>query len=198
MQRQFRTIGQLVLATVIGVSAVSTAAAGEPTWFGENKARGAWLVGVKTGNMDHEGTDRDAATNRGILLGYMFNRPVMGNGTASIEFEMTDTSDDGTFGPDSDQATSGVWNVESKAIYLAYRTAGTVYFKGKIGGVIADITNTRDTGPTANDKVEESQASLGAGVGMRLGQHANLELEWASSIGINDISYLSLGAMVNF
>lgn len=180
------------------VLAAAPALADKPTWFGDGPAQGKWMIGAKTGNMINEGTDYGDATNNGVVLGYTFARPVAGNGSASIEFEATSTSDDGRFGAASDQGAPGNWDVSSKALYVTYRTSGTVYFKGKLGGVIADIKRVKDSGPTPSDKVEESSASLGAGVGMRLGEHANLELEWASGIGINDINYVSLGAVVNF
>ncbi len=186
------------LFLVCAALAAGPALAEKPTWFGDGPAQGKWMIGAKTGNMINEGTDYGDATNNGLVLGYTFARPVAGNGSASIEFEATSTADDGSFGPDSDQGAPGVWSVSSKAVYFAYRTGGTVYFKGKLGGVIADIKRVRDSGATPNDTVEESGASLGAGVGMRLGERANLELEWASGIGINDINYVSLGAAINF
>jgi len=190
--------GRFMLAALLAAGFLSQPAmADKATWFGDNQANGAWLVGVKTGNMVHEATGYENTTSNGLMLGYMFNRPVMGNGTASVEFEAT-SSDDGRFDATSALGQTGKWNVKTKSLYFAYRSAGTVYFKGKVGGVVADIENVRDSGATDNDTVEESQISLGAGVGIRVTDNANLEVEWASSQGINDINYVSLGASLKF
>ncbi|NOZ10923.1 MAG: porin family protein [Gammaproteobacteria bacterium] len=190
----------LLLATlfVYGLATSLPTLAESPTWFGK-KATGTWMAGIKAGNMINEGTDFSDSSNVGLLVGYTFAKPIGdAGGSTSVEFEMTTSADRGTFGNNSALATTGKWDVESKALYVAYRSAGTVYFKGKLGGVIADITTERDSGATSNDTVEDAKVSLGAGLGMRISEKANIELEWASGIGENDINYVSLGAVFNF
>jgi len=177
------------------VFAISGAHAAESTWFGEQKAAGSWMVGLKYGNMEHEGTGMQRAKNSGYVVGYTFARPVAGNGTAAIEVEFTNTNDDGTFTSESFQGTTGTWQVDSKAIYMAYRSAGTVYFKGKLGGVTTEIDYKTSATTLQEDK---TQVSFGAGVGFRLTERANIELEYTGNIGINDISYVSAGVAVNF
>lgn len=190
----------LLLATIFtcGLAISAPTLAESPSWFGD-KATGTWMAGIKVGNMINEGTDFSNSSNAGLVVGYTFARPVgSAGGSTSVEFEMTTSIDKGTFGEESVLTTTGKWDVASKAIYVAYRSAGTVYFKGKLGGVIADVTTVRDSGATNRDTVEDAKVSLGAGVGMRLSEKANIELEWASGIGENDINYISLGAVFNF
>ncbi|HEC13649.1 MAG TPA: hypothetical protein ENI80_10475 [Acidiferrobacteraceae bacterium] len=195
--RQYKGL-LLIVFCVSGLGINTPTLADNPSWFGK-KATGTWMAGVKAGNMIHEGKDFSNSTNAGLLVGYTFARPVGGaGGSTSVEFEMTTNIDKGNFGSGSVLTTPGKWNVESKAVYVAYRSAGTVYFKGKLGGVIADVTTVRDSGATSNDTIEDAKVSLGAGLGMRLNEKANIELEWASGIGENDINYVSLGAVFNF
>ncbi len=185
----------LTLATLCLLSA--NAAAQQPTWFSDDRtAQGHWMLGFVYGDMLHEGNDFKDATNAGILAGYEFARPILGNGRAAVEFVYTDTSDDGTFGVDSRQATTGTWSLKTIGVYVAARTAGTIYAKGKMGVVVADIDYDRDTGILLQE--EESGASFGAGLGFRVNDRANIELDYTGSIGINDINYFSLGAMVLF
>jgi len=175
--------------------AAPVAFAGDGTWFGDSQASGQWMVGLKGGNMVNEKSGYGDAANRGVMVGYTFARPV-GPGHASVELEMNDTYDDGNVDLGLLIGGTGTWTVTSKALYLAYRTKGTVYFKGKLGAVIADYKQRPTDGPELTE--DDAATSLGGGLGMRLGKHANVELEYTGGIGINDINYVSLGANLNF
>jgi len=174
----------------------SAAQAADGTWFGDQKALGKWTVGVKVGNMVNEASGYKDATNRGVVLGYTFNRPV-GPGSASIEFEFTDTYDDGEIDLGYGLGGTGTWQVQTKAVYVAWRTDGTIYFKGKLGAVLADVKE-RATGVEEEISNDESGVGFGGGVGVRFGGHGSVEFEYTGGQGTNDINFASVGAQLHF
>lgn len=185
-----------LLTFFIGYALVGPAfSAEEATWFGQ-RATGKWMVGVKGGTVKHGNDDFDDANNSGILLGYEFSRPVGFNGTAAIEFEGTRSFDDGDIGPSSTVAApGGRWDVDTYGLYFAYRTPGTVYFKGRLGGIQSDVTSK-----FAGSRISEDDASLSgsAGLGVKLGEWGTIELEWTGDSGDNDIQFISLGGILQF
>jgi hypothetical protein len=171
------------------------AQAADGTWFGDQKALGKWTIGLKVGNMVHEADGYKDATNRGVVVGYTFNRPV-GPGSASVEFEFTDTFDDGEIDQGFGLGGTGTWQVQTKAVYVAWRTDGTIYFKGKVGAVLADVKER----PTDAQELstDESAIAIGGGVGVRFGGNGSVEFEYTGGQGINDINFASVGAALHF
>jgi opacity protein-like surface antigen len=188
-------------ACMITASALATASfaaqAAEPTWFGDQPAKGRWLIGVKTGLMKHEGADIDDATNTGFVFGYTFAKPIGKSGSASIEFEFTDTTDDGVFGADSFVGQPGIWNINTKAVYLAYRSGGTVYLKGKVGAVVGEAKFNTTSG-LGDVSFDHAQAAFGAGLGFRITDNFSAEFEYTFNQGKNDINYVSGGLYGQF
>ncbi len=189
------TMTRYVLTSLLGLALAGSAfGAEEATWFGQ-KASGKWMIGVKGGTVKNGNDDFDDANNGGILLGYEFARPIGFDGSAAIEFEGTSSFDDGDFGGASTFGTSGRWDVDTLGLFFAYRTPGTVYFKGRLGGIQSDVTTK-----TAGGNVSEDDASLAgsAGLGVKLGEWGNIELEWTGDSGDNDIQIISLGGVLQF
>ncbi|MDH3692249.1 MAG: outer membrane beta-barrel protein [Gammaproteobacteria bacterium] len=186
-----------VIAFLLGSSLFSfllnSASAGETTWFGQ-KAAGQWFVGAKVSNVQNgqSGFDGDAG-NAGIILGYEFAKAIAYRGKSSIELDITTSFDDGSFRPNI--GPSGDWDVDTVGVFFAYRTPGTVYFKGKLGLLSSDVEV--DVGPANNDQSDTSFA-FGAGLGLLLGERGNLELEVTGDSGDNDLTIISLGGFVRF
>ena len=163
------------------------------TWFGDT-ADGQWLAGIKYGSMTNDDpgfSDADAYT---LVLGYQFARPIYEQGSASVEFEFTDTDEANI----NNGINSGRWDATTLAAYIAYRTPGTVYFKGKIGLLHSDVK-------VEINEVDVSDGSdvafgYGAGIGLRLGaeQNINLELEWVGASGEQDLSHVTIGGQYLF
>lgn len=170
--------------------------AADGSFFGQ-KADGTWLIGLKAGYAKNDNVDYGNARNRGLVLGYMFARPVEFDGSAAIEIESMSTYEDGKIGEQSAFLTTGSYSIDHLAIYFAYRTPGTVYFKAKAGYATSEMTTRVANSSTATIK-EESQFSLGAGLGMRVGQHANVELEYVNNIGNADVSGVNATLFVHF
>lgn len=166
------------------------------TFFGY-EATGKWMVGVKGAAVQNSAADFGDATNIGFLFGYTFARPVGFNGSASLEFEGTTTTSDGDIGPASDfgPGVTGQWDVDTLAIYFAYRTPGIVYFKGKLGGITSDV-NANFAGGTSQQ--DDASFAYGAGLGVRLGQRGKIEVEYTGASGDNDIGLVSVGGILEF
>jgi len=190
-------LAQAVLgATLVGATSVALAEepSKEGTFFGY-EAHGKWMIGVKGSKVQNSNNDFSDATNIGFLFGYEFARPVGFNGSASLEFEGTSTTSDGKIGADSDLGETGKWDVDTLAIYFAYRTPGTVYFKGKLGGVSSQVNNKV---PSGNVSTDDASFAYGAGFGLRLGKRAKVELEYTGNSGDNDLGKISLGGILEF
>ena len=187
-------IGQLIVGMCLSGLLLSTAKAAEPTWFGET-ADGRWLVGLRTYIVQNSADDFNNAKNNGLVLGYEFSRPMGYNGSSTIEFEATTTYEDGDIGAGSVFGVPGKWDIDTFAIQFAYKTPGTVYFKGKLGAIHSDL---HTTAPGINIETKEVSLAFGAGLGVNAGKNVEIEVEFNGSTGDNDFSLLSIGANLLF
>ena len=151
-------------------------------------AESPWYIGVKAGQMMLDADDAGDATNAGLVAGYRLSEGDFG--TFAIEGEFTTAISKG------DITILGVpcdWDVVTVAMYGVYRSAGDVYFKGKIGVLNEDATIS-----VAGNSVSESDSgtSFGIGGGFRVGQSGSLEVEY--TIIEEDIDFLSIGYSCNF
>ncbi len=191
MSKKIRYLFTLLL----GFAVVSpTFSAEEATWFGQ-RATGKWLVGVKGGTVKNGNDDFDDANSGGVLLGYEFSRAIAFDGTASVEFEGTNSFDDGDIGGATTLGVPGRWDVETYGLYFAYRTPGTVYFKGRLGGQHSDVTSKFGSSRASDD---DASLAGGAGLGVKLGEWGKIELEWTGDSGDNDLQFISLGGVFQF
>lgn len=187
-----RIIAFLMSSSLFGL-ALSNANA-ETTWFGY-KAAGQWFVGGKAGVVQNGRRDFGDANNAGIIFGYEFARGIAYRGRSSLEFDLTSSFDDGEIGSGSAFGARGEWDVDTFGVFFAYRTPGTVYFKGKLGALQSEVTTK--VGPFRGKDSDTSIAG-GAAFGVLVGENGNIELEWTGDSGDNDINMFSLGGFVRF
>jgi len=179
----------LVAPIALTLSMTTLAVADEEgTFFGQD-ATGKWIIGLKAGVMQNDTDGFGDATNAGVVVGYRFSRAIGGiGGSSSIEAEFTTTVDDGDF-----SNGSGTWDVDTYALFFTYATPGTVYFKGKLGGMTTDVSSSVPS--VANDA---SGFAYGVGLGVKAGQQARFELEYTGVTGDNNLNFISLGGLVEF
>jgi len=186
------------LLTTAGISAAiffsGTSLAAEPTWFGQT-ADGSWLVGADFGAAQIGRNGHQDTSNAGITVGYEFSRPIGFSGTSTIEFSATTSTTDGSIGFDSIYGATGNWDVDTQSLFFTYRTPGTVYFKGKLGGIQSSI---RSRGTTFNIKEDDTSLGFGAGLGLRPWKNVAFEAEYVGASGTNDISLITIGAKIGF
>ncbi len=158
----------------------------EGTFFGQD-ATGKWIVGIKGGIMENDTEGFGDATNAGVVLGYRFSRPIGGiGGSSSVEFEFTTSVDDGDV-----SGTTTTWDVDTYALFFTYSTPGTVYFKGKLGGMTSDVSSSI---PGLSGSA--SGLGYGVGFGVKVGQQGKIELEYTGVTGDNSLNFWSIGGLI--
>lgn len=155
---------------------------------GVHAADSAFYAGVKVGQMLPDVQGLDNATNAGILIGYNF--PKTDYGTFAVEGEYTTTISKGDA---KALGLTGDWEVDTTSLYGVYRSAGDLYFKGKVGYLNEDIKVSIAGFSGAGT---DSGGSLGIGGGWRFGDAGSIEAEY--TIIEQDIDSLSLGVNMHF
>lgn len=132
-----------------------------------------WYFGAKAGPMMIDAGGVDDPTNAGVLIGREWGVVA---GDVGIEAELSKTIDDGRFAGQDVQ-------VNTRGLYVAFRTAGPVYLIGRAGMVRTE----REIGSVSDS---DTNSAIGAGVGFSIGI-AQFELEFTRID--EDIDFLSLG-----
>lgn len=141
-----------------------------------------WYVGMQLGQMRvdlSEFSDTDAV---GATLGYKLND------SFAVEGVLMTTGQDGDV---TVQGVKGTWSLNTSALYIAYRSSGKFYFKGK-AGYLHEWGNISVPGTSFSGN--DSGGSYGLGVGWRPGDDLTVELEYTRVE--QDVSFIGLG--VNF
>ena len=171
--------------------------AAAPVWADENSGP---YIGAKYGQFYVDIEEVNEPTDGGFLLGYRF-----GSG-AAIEFEHTEAQADIIL----DHTIIGGIDLETNALYFAYRTPGTAYFKVKAGLLREKVTGEASGADcyfdgyayycfsydTVIEEKDDTGLSIGLGGGVNIGSVAQLELEY--TIIEQDVSFLSLGLNLRF
>lgn len=148
-------------------------------------AGGPFYLGLKVGSMMVDVSGFDDASAVGFVAGYKFFDNA--GGSVAIEGEYNDSSSADIKG------FPAKWDIRTVAVYLAYRSAGDLYFKGKAGYLDEKVTAS-GFGTTISGS--DSGLSVGVGGGWKMGKQAALELEF--TIIEEDVNYLSLGVIFSF
>ncbi|MBT8114139.1 MAG: porin family protein [Arenicella sp.] len=185
-------LARLVLACLIAsAGGAHTALAQQDNtgaFFGQH-AKGKWIIGGKAAKIDANSEFVDDADASGVMLGYEFARPIGDlGGSAALELEYVNGDE---------TIINGLGNYEADVVnvFMAYRSAGALYFKAKAGMSFSDLTiNT----PTSNDTFDETSFAAGIGLGYRLGEYGAIEVEYTDDTGDNDLGILGLNAFLQF
>lgn len=138
-------------------------------------AANGWIFGANTGMMDVDVPGVSNPTNIGLMAGYEIG---VGVGDIAFEGEITRTLSPGSFlGADVE--------VETEALYVALRTAGPVYFKGRLGTLQEEVRIGSTSG-------SETGSSVSLGVGFSL---ALVQLELDMTVVEEDVTYFSVGVV---
>ena len=242
-----KTFAQLLVlpAMLVSLSASATEfdQPGDGPFFGED-ANGQWLVGLKYVDMNNrdDGLGEEEARNAGIILGYEFARPVW-KGKAAFEFQYLPSIEWGDVnGADSSNPSiypnGGRWENPLYSGYVAYRTPGRIYAKGKVGIVASrfkiettwgpqpevpifeevpildpgtgEPTGETETVQTGTDLVggtpgtqrviqeNKTQIGYGLGLGVHIGRHFDLELEYEGNQGKSQLYNFGINGIVKF
>jgi hypothetical protein len=132
------------------------------------------FLGVKAGSMDVNVSGAGNATNAGLTLSYDLDVLHADLGVAA---EITRTADAG------ETRDGGDVEVETNALYLTFKTPGTVYFKLR-GGLMEEFVTT------GNGSHRETGMSLGSGLGVNIGR-VRAAIEYTT--GAETADYLSFG-----
>jgi hypothetical protein len=138
-----------------------------------NAALAEFYFGAKTGPMIIDKSGVDDPTNLGLMLGYELPVPLL-IGALGVEGEVTRTVEDGSF-------LQRDVELDTAAAYAAFRTAGPVYFKARLGYADLDEEGISDI---------DGGTSAGVGVGLGLGL-VQFELEF--TVLEDDVGFFSLG-----
>lgn len=143
-------------------------------------AHADWYAGIRAGLTEVSIDDIEvdsSPTNIGILAGYKFSRFLPG---LSAELDITESISDG-------EVLNTSLGVASTGLYLAYRTAGPIYLKGRVGLMKAELT-----GDFAES---ENGESFGVAIGLDLPLFG-LELDY--TLIDDDVGFTSLVIIYNF
>lgn len=163
---------QLLIFAVITLCSIGTVHAEDEAWY----------AGVKAGSMKVDVSAYDDELGVGGVLGYKLNN------TLAIEGGYSTTGKDGglTIG-----STQGNWSVDIVSVYLAYRSEGALYFKGKIRYLYEDV---KITVPGASLSGSDNGITYGIGAGWRPFKNISFELEYTAIEA--DLNFISFG--INF
>jgi len=198
-----KTFARLIVLPAMLVSLTATAATefdqpGDGPFFGET-ANGQWLIGGKYAEMLNRDDGLESSNNAGIILGYEFNRPVW-KGKAAFEFQYLPSSSDGDVNGAGDSDPSiypqgGVWENPLYSGYVAYRTPGSVlYGKAKVGIVASRFKISLNDGSVIQEN--KTQIGYGLGLGVHIGRHFDLELEYEGNQGKSQLYDFGINAIV--
>lgn len=173
--------------------------AAAPVWADDNSGP---YIGAKYGKFMIDVEEVNEPTDGGFLLGYRFASG------AAIEFERTQAQADIIL----ENISVGSVDLETTALYFAYRTDGSVFFKVKAGLLKEDVSAEADGGScyydyysgytycsggdTTIEEKDDTGLSVGIGAGVNLGSVAQIEAEY--TIIEQDVSFLSLGLNLRF
>jgi hypothetical protein len=130
----------------------------------------------------------DAATNAGVLAGLdLFTRDIF---SVSAEGELTTTVADGDV---SAGQASGSWDIDTRALYLAFRLEQRFYLKVRFGAAWTD-SSAKLEGRSVHDS--DSSLSWGGALGWKATERWGIQLD--GSMVDTDTTYWNAGLVYHF
>jgi hypothetical protein len=145
-------------------------------------------LGVSLGAMDADRSGFDEATNAGVLAGYdLYTREIF---SVALEGELSGTVSDGDL---KASGTTGRWDIDTRALYAAFRLGERFYMKVRFGYGWTDVS-TNFQGASFNDS--DSGVSWGGAAGWMLSRHWAVQLD--GSLVDTDTTYWNAGILYRF
>lgn len=169
------------------------AASNDDGAFFGNKAAGKWIIGAKAVNIDPNYSNIDDAKGLGIVLGYQFDKTILGGrGKSSFELEYIQ-GDEQEYTYNNIQAS---YEADILNAFFTYRSPGTIFYKLKGGLSYSDIDE--NIGGLLFDDFESTSFALGGGLGVRVGDYGIIELDYTQDTGDANLGLLSLNGLLQF
>ena len=183
---------QLATLTALCLTFGSVMAADDGPFFGKH-APGKWIIGAKAVNIDLNDSNIEDSTGVGIVLGYEFDKTILGGrGKSSFEIEyITGDEENFSFG-----GVNGTYEADIINAFFNYRSAGQVYFKLKGGLSFVDIDSQIDG--QLFDDFEDVSLAIGGGIGLRVSDAGRIELEYTLDSADANVGQLSLNGLLSF
>ena len=151
------------------------------------RGEGAYL-GASLGIMDADRSGFDPATNAGVLAGYdLYTLEIF---SVALEGELTGTVSDGDL---KAAGSKGRWDIDTRALYAAFRLGERFYMKVRFGYAWTDVSTDFQG---ASFKDSDSGVSWGGAFGWMISEHWGVQLD--GSLVDTDTSYWNAGILYRF
>ena len=151
------------------------------------QAQGGYL-GVSLGAMDADRSGFDEATNAGVLAGYdLYTVEIF---SVALEGELTGTVSDGDL---KAAGNKGSWDIDTRALYAAFRLGERFYMKVRFGYAWTDVSTDFQG---ASFKDSDSGVSWGGAVGWMVGDQWGVQMD--GSLIDTDTTYWNAGILYRF
>ena len=145
-------------------------------------------LGASLGAMDADRSGFDAASNAGVLAGYdLYTLEIF---SIALEGELTGTVSDGDL---KAAGNKGSWDIDTRALYAAFRLGERFYMKVRFGFAWTDVSTDFQG---ASFKDSDSGVSWGGAAGWMLSDHWGLQLD--GSLVDTDTTYWNAGILYRF
>ena len=145
-------------------------------------------LGVSLGAMDADRSGFDEATNAGLLAGYdLYTREIF---SVALEGELTTTLSDGDL---KAAGSKGSWDIDTRALYAAFRLGQRFYMKVRFGFAWTDLSTDFQG---ASFKDSDSGVSWGGAAGWMISEHWGAQLD--GSLVDTDTTYWNAGILYRF
>jgi len=151
------------------------------------QAEGGYL-GASLGAMDADRSGFDHATNAGVLAGYdLYTLEIF---SVALEGELTGTVSDGDL---KASGSKGSWDIDTRALYAAFRLGERFYMKVRFGFAWTDVSTDFQG---ASFKDSDSGVSWGGTAGWMISEHWGVQLD--GSLVDTDTTYWNAGILYRF
>lgn len=152
-----------------------------------------WHAGAKAGIGSFTLSGLDEVTQGAVVVGYDFwNGPT---GSLGLELEYGTTLSQGDLDFDF-QLDPVEWEVDTLGLYLAYRSGGFFYVKGRAGYLDASVeVDAVLNGVNLSQRLDDDETSAGIGFGFRVGPLMKIEAEWTRTFFDEEFDLFTLGVM---